>query len=193
MNWDVIVYDICLDYDHYKKYIEELRQTDFDKYKKVFSEITLDDDNTRAFNRQDLVDKLNLIKELGVKVKTVYRRAPRDMNIDVTKAYRKYILESVNESTEEKHDSEWYYNNRIESKFDKWLDYDFGGIRTYAIPFDDDRDKSYYYQETWNFVGRQPDGKYYFRCSQSADKDMIGRVLSFNRFNDVARFVALPR
>lgn len=89
--------------------------------------------------------------------------------------------------------AEYWYQNRIPSKFDKWLDYDFGGIRAYAIPFEDTPDQWYYYEETWNYVGRQPDHKYYFRCSYSYDRNMIGQVLSFNRFNGVARYVALPR
>lgn len=96
---------------------------------------------------------------------------------------------------EEKKDSNWYYDNRIPSRFDKWLDYDFGGIRTFAkgLPeFDSDPDKWYYYEEAWNFVGRQPDGRYYFRCSSSYDRDEVGEVLSFPRFNDVAFAVALP-
>lgn len=94
--------------------------------------------------------------------------------------------------SDEKHDADYYYKNRIPSKFDKWLDYDFGGIRTYAIPFEDDKDKWYWYEEAWNFVGRQPDKKYYFRCSSSSDRDMIGKVLKFDRFNDVAKYVCLP-
>lgn len=94
--------------------------------------------------------------------------------------------------SDEKHDADYYYKNRIPSKFDKWLDYDFGGIRAYAIPFEEDKDKWYWYEEAWNFVGRQPDKKYYFRCSSSYDKDMIGNVLKFNRFNDVAKYVCLP-
>lgn len=101
----------------------------------------------------------------------------------------KFLLE-LNESF----NSDYYYKNKIPSKFDKWLDYDFGGIRTFAkgLKFEDSPDQWYYYEETWNFVGRQPDGKYYFICTFSYDKDMIGKVLSFPRFNDVAYMVALP-
>lgn len=94
----------------------------------------------------------------------------------------------------EKYDFNDYIYNRTPSKFDKWLGFDFGGIRTFAkgLTFEDNRDKWYYYEETWNFVGRQKDGKYYFMCVFSYDEDMIGKVLSFPRFNDVAYAVALP-
>lgn len=94
----------------------------------------------------------------------------------------------------EKYDFNDYVHNRIPSKFDKWLGYDFGGIRTFAkgLTFDDSRDKWYYHEEAWNFVGRQKDGKYYFMCSSSFDDDMVDQVLSFPRFNDVAYAVALP-
>lgn len=90
------------------------------------------------------------------------------------------------------YDPEYYYRNRIPGKFDKWLDYDFGGIRTYAIPFDDNPDNWYMYEEAWNFVGKQPNGKYAFRCSSSYDKSQIGRVLYFDKFSDVSKHVALP-
>lgn len=189
MNWDIPVYDIMVDVKQARELMNSLEETDPKQANHIFSEIYMDSENSVAYNRQDLVDKLLHIKELGVKVDRVWRRAPRDMNYDVTKSYKKYIIESV----QEKHDADYYYDNRIQSKFDKWLDYDFGGIRTYAVPFEDTPDHWYYYEETWNYVGRQSDGKYYFRCSSSVDKNMIGKVLAFNRFNDVARFVALPR
>lgn len=87
-----------------------------------------------------------------------------------------------------------YLNNSIPSKFDKWLDYDFGGIRTFAkgLEFEDREDQWYYVYETWNYVGRQSDKRYYFMCTRSEDESMIGQVLSFPRFNDVAYAVALP-
>lgn len=85
-------------------------------------------------------------------------------------------------------------DNKIPSKFDKWLGYDFGGIRTFAkgLEFKDTPDNWYYYEETWNFIGRRSDGRYYFECTFSYDEDMIGKILSFPRFNDVAYMVALP-
>lgn len=95
----------------------------------------------------------------------------------------------------EEYSEDDYYNNRLYSKFDKWLGYDFGGIRTFAkgLPeINNDEENWYLYEETWNFIGRQKDGKYYFMCSSSYDKNMIGQVLSFDKFNDVAYMIMLP-
>lgn len=93
--------------------------------------------------------------------------------------------------------SEEYNNlikNRVPSKFDKWIDYDFGGIRTYAIPFEDIEENQSMYYEAWNFIGRQSDGKYAFMCTSDPYNrhQAEGMILKFDRFNDVARHVALP-
>ena len=83
---------------------------------------------------------------------------------------------------------------RITSKFDKWIDYDFGCIRTFAIPFEDTEENWSMYHETWNFIGRRPNGKYAFMCTGDRynKHQAEGMILEFDRFNDVAKFVALP-
>ena len=89
-------------------------------------------------------------------------------------------------------DSDYYFNNRIQSKFDKWLGYDCGSIR-----YNTDEERDYYdgiYEEAWCFVGRQPDKKYYFLCTYAPydHKDIIGKVIAFNTFRDATYMIAFP-
>lgn len=89
-------------------------------------------------------------------------------------------------------DSDFYFKNRIPSKFDKWLGYDCGPIR-----YDSTEEKDYYYDgiwhESWIFVGRQKDKRYYFLCGSSIyNTEMEGKVISYKTFRDATYMIAFP-
>jgi predicted nucleotidyltransferase component of viral defense system len=91
-NWDKIVYDIGIDIPFTQALLKDAKESkDTERYSTLF-ELFMDSDYTVAYNRQDLIDKLTYIKDLGVKVTDILRRAPRGTYIDVTKSYNKYLL-----------------------------------------------------------------------------------------------------
>ena len=87
-NWDKIVYDIFPDHVEYKKRLKELETTDPQRYSALF---LLDSELEHAYNREDLLDKINQLNEIGYPIGTIYRKAPNATNIDVTKNYKKYF------------------------------------------------------------------------------------------------------
>ncbi len=87
-NWNKIMYDILPDLDEYEKRLKELETTDYQKYINLFK---VDNDLEHAYNREDLLDKINQLNELGYPIEVIYRRAPNGINIDVTKTYKKYF------------------------------------------------------------------------------------------------------
>lgn len=107
--------------------------------------------------------------------------------------YGNLIINNINESFEEIKDIDYYIDNRILSKFDKWLGYDCGPIR-----YDPSEDKDYYYdgiwEESWTFVGRQSDKLYYFYCTSAPynNKEMEGQVLKFKTFKEATYQIAFP-
>lgn len=104
----------------------------------------------------------------------------------------KFLVESVVEINNPK-DIDYYYDNRIQSKFDKWLGYDCGPIR-----YKGQEDTSYYYEgiweESWLFVGRQQDKKYYFYLVNTdyGHRDLIGKVLAYDTFREATYDIAFP-
>lgn len=91
-NWDKIVYNIGLDVPFIRALLKEAEESkDTERYSSLF-ELLMDSDYTIAYNRRDLIDKLTHIRELGVKVTDVWRRAPKGTNINVTKAYNKHLV-----------------------------------------------------------------------------------------------------
>ena len=96
-------------------------------------------------------------------------------------------------------DEQYYYNNSIPSKFDKWLGWDCGPVEYQLWEDEDNKEKhpEWYegiYEETWNYVGRQPDGRYYFICNGApyGHKDRIGRVISTKTFHEATYMIAFP-
>ena len=88
---------------------------------------------------------------------------------------------------------DYYYKNRIPSKFDKWLGYDCGSIR-----YDSTEEREYYYdgiwEESWCFIGRQKDKKYYFMCTSASysHQDILNKVIAFNTFREATYMIAFP-
>lgn len=96
-------------------------------------------------------------------------------------------------------DYDWYINNSIPSKFDKWLGWDCGSVEYNSWEDEDNKEKhpEWYediYEEVWHFVGRQQDRKYYFMCVSApyGHNDRIGKTLSFNTFREGTYKIVFP-
>ena len=98
-----------------------------------------------------------------------------------------------NEEVKDTHNIDYYYDNRIQSKFDKWLGYDCGPIRHENKYYDCEQYEGIW-EESWIFVGRQEDKKYYFYLNGTdySHRDLIGSVLKFDTFREATYMIAFP-
>ena len=87
-NWDKVVYDIFPDHAEMKKCLKELETIDYHKYTDL---LMVDNELEHAYNREDLIDKIKQLNEIGYPIGVIYRRAPNGTNINVTKTYKKYF------------------------------------------------------------------------------------------------------
>ena len=86
-NWDKIMYDILVDINKYEELLDKYK----DDARKQSELLLVNNDLLHAYNRQDLIDKLQELNEIEYPIETIYRRGPNATYFDVTSSYRKYI------------------------------------------------------------------------------------------------------